>query len=111
MWPHIAPATRPLAQGFPRAREERPRRLEAEGTVTTLHSDRHACTRVTSRSGEQLFARHQFGTVHMHKLEVCTLTLACIEAPYWALHPVPCTTHHAPCTRNRPYAGPRDIRG
>ena len=68
MWPHIAPATRPLAQGFPRAREERPRRLEAEGTVTTLHSDRHACTRVTSRSGEQLFARHQFGTVHMHRL-------------------------------------------
>jgi hypothetical protein len=77
--------------------------------VTTLHSDRDASMRVTSRSGEQLFARHQFGTVHMHKLEVCALTLACIEAPYWALHPVPCTMHSR--TLHPQLAGPRDIRG
>ena len=53
--------------------------------------------RVISRSGEQLFARHQFGGVHMHRLEVCALTLTCSKAPY-VLHPAPCTLHPAPCT-------------
>ena len=48
--------------------------------------------RVISRSGEQLFARHQFGGVHMHRLEVCALTLTCSKAPY-VLHPAPCTLH------------------
>ena len=48
--------------------------------------------RVISRSGEQLFARHQFGAVHMHRLEVCALTLTCSKAPC-ALRPAPCTMH------------------
>ena len=52
--------------------------------------------RVISRSGEQLFARHQFGAVHMHRLEVCALTLTCSKAPC-ALRPAPCTLQLASC--------------
>ena len=90
----------PACSGCPRAREEEgPRRLDAPpgGCGGTLAIATVADTmRVISRSGEQLFARHQFGVVHMHPLEVCALALTCSKAPY-ALHPAPCTLHHAPC--------------
>ena len=67
--------------------------------------------RVISRSGEQFFARHQFGAVHMHRLEVCALTLTCSKAPctLHPLRPAPCALHLAPC--NWPCAGPRGVRG
>ena len=100
--PPTAPGARPLAQGYSRAREERPRRLETkEGALWrhsgTCHSRRyHACD-IQVRRAALCAAPVRRGT-HA-PAGGCTLTLTCSKAPCTlALRPAPCTMHPTPCT-------------